>query len=166
MFMGTLVFSWFSDRYGRRAMFTLSLLWYSLATLIMAFMHTAAMIDLWRFICGLGIGVQLVTISSYITEITPRAARGQYSACSQVISYCSVPCVAAISLLAIPHSWFGVAGWRYVAFAGGAGALVVWFLRARLPESPRWLAAHGRHSAALRVVAEMESQALDEAGQL
>jgi len=158
MFLGTLVFSWFSDRYGRRAMFPFSLLWYSLATLVMAFMNTAAMIDLWRFICGLGIGVQLVTISSYITEITPRAARGQYIAWSQVISYCSVPCVAAISLLAIPHSWFGVAGWRYVAFAGGAGALVVWFLRARLPESPRWLAAHGHDARAAAVVKEMEQQ--------
>lgn len=85
MFLGTMVFSWFSDRYGRRAMFTFSLLWYSLATLVMAFMHSAAAIDLWRFICGLGIGVQLVTISSYITEITPRAARGEYIALSQVI---------------------------------------------------------------------------------
>src|SRR5437588_2261826 len=156
MFMGTLVFSWFSDRYGRRAMFTLSLLWYSLATLIMAFMHTAAMIDLWRFICGLGIGVQLVTISSYITEITPKTARGQYIALSQVISYCAVPCVAAISLLAIPHSWFGVAGWRYPAIAGGAGALVVWFLRARLPESPGWLATHGHVVAAAAVAADRD----------
>lgn len=164
MFLGTLVFSWFSDRYGRRAMFTLSLLWYSLATLIMAFMHTAIMINLWRFICGLGIGVQLVTISSYITEITPRNSRGQYIALSQVISYCAVPCVAAISLLAIPHSWFGIAGWRYVALAGGAGSLMVWFLRARLPESPRWLAAHGRYVDALNVISKMESEAIRETG--
>src|SRR5437763_11488255 len=45
MFLGTLVFSWFSDRYGRRAMFSFSLLWYSVATLVMAFMQSAVAID-------------------------------------------------------------------------------------------------------------------------
>jgi len=108
--------------------------------------------------------VQLVTISSYITEITPKTSRGEYIALSQVISYCAVPCVAAISLLAIPHSWFGIAGLRYVALAGGAGALVVWFLRARLPESPRWLAAHGRYADALNLISKMESEAIRETG--
>lgn len=164
MFLGTLVFSWFSDRYGRRAMFTFSLLWYSAATLVMAFMSSPAAIDLWRFVCGLGIGVQLVTISSYITEITPRIARGQYIALSQVISYCAVPCVAAVSLLTIPHNWLGLAGWRYVAIIGAGGALFAWALRARLPESPRWLEAHGRSAEAEAVVNEMEKQITAESG--
>lgn len=156
MFVGTLLFSWISDRYGRRATFTFSLIWYSVATMVMAFMNSPATIDLWRFICGIGIGVQLVTISSYITEITPKGFRGRYIALSQVISYCAVPAVAAISLLTIPHKIFGLDGWRYVAIIGAGGALFAWFLRARLPESPRWLEAHGHHERAGRLVQEME----------
>jgi putative MFS transporter len=164
MFLGTLVFSWFSDRYGRRAMFSFSLLWYSVATLVMAFMQSAVAIDFWRFVCGLGIGVQLVTIASYITEITPKSSRGTYIAFSQLISFCSVPCVAAISLLAIPHTFLGLAGWRYVAVAGSLGAPCVWFLRKRLPESPRWLEAHGRSKEAAAITCEIERQVSLEIG--
>lgn len=167
MFVGTLLFSWFSDRYGRRATFTASLLWYSAATLVMAFMSSAAMIDLWRFICGLGIGVQLVTISSYITEITPKGWRGRYIAWSQFISFFGVPVVAAVSLLAIPHKILGLAGWRYVAVFGAGGALLAWFLRARLPESPRWLEAHGHQDLAERAASDMEQRvSLETGGQL
>lgn len=158
MFVGTLLFSWFSDRYGRRATFTFSLIWYSVATLVMAFMSSPAAIDVWRLICGIGIGVQLVTISSYITEITPRNWRGYYIALSQFISFCAVPIVAAISLLAIPRSIFGLAGWRYVAIVGAGGALLAWFLRAGLPESPRWLEAHGHGEAAESALREMEQK--------
>ncbi|HEY8309744.1 MAG TPA: MFS transporter, partial [Gemmatimonadaceae bacterium] len=41
LFVGTIVFSWLSDRFGRRAIFTFSLLWYSACTFIMAFQSTA-----------------------------------------------------------------------------------------------------------------------------
>jgi putative MFS transporter len=167
MFVGTLLFSWFSDRFGRRATFTISLIWYSAATLVMAFMSTPAAIDLWRFICGLGIGVQLVTISSYITEITPRSSRGRYIAWSQFISFCAVPAAAALSKLAIPHKILGLDGWRYVAMFGAGGALLAWFLRARLPESPRWLEAHGHRESAEAATREMERRVMAEVeGQL
>jgi MFS transporter, putative metabolite:H+ symporter len=162
MFVGTLLFSWFSDRYGRRATFTFSLIWYSVATLVMAFMSSPEAIDAWRLICGIGIGVQLVTISSYITEITPQNWRGRYIAFSQSISFCGVPVVAAISLLAIPHTIFGLAGWRYVAMFGAGGALLAWFLRAGLPESPRWLEAHGHRDMAEDVLREMEQNVASE----
>jgi putative MFS transporter len=162
MFVGTLLFSWFSDRYGRRATFTVSLIWYSVATLVMAFMSSPAAIDAWRLICGIGIGVQLVTISSYITEMTPRHWRGRYIAFSQFISFCGVPVVAAISLLAIPRTIFGLAGWRYVAIFGSGGALLAWFLRAGLPESPRWLDAHGHREAAEHALSEMEQSIASE----
>jgi putative MFS transporter len=164
MFLGTLLFSWFSDRYGRRAIFTLSLIWYSVATLLMALMSSAAAIDAWRLVCGLGIGVQLVTISSYITEITPKSSRGGYIALSQLISFCAVPTVAAISLLTIPYKVAGLDGWRFVALLGGGGALCAWSLRARLPESPRWLEAHGRREAAETAIREIEGRVILETG--
>ncbi len=164
MFLGTLLFSWFSDRFGRRATFTFSLLWYSAATLVMAFMSSPAALDLWRFICGLGIGVQLVTISSYITEITPKGSRGRYIALSQFISFCSVPVVAALSLLAIPHKILHLDGWRYVAMVGSGGTLFAWFLRARLPESPRWFEAHGHKESAEKTISEMEHRIASEFG--
>ena len=58
LFIGTLVFSWLSDRFGRRSIFTFALLWYSVGAFIMAFQDTAAGIDLWRLIASIGLGVE------------------------------------------------------------------------------------------------------------
>ncbi len=144
MFFGTLVFSWISDRFGRRATFTYSLVWYSAATLVMAFMHSAAAVDLWRFIAGLGIGVQLVTIDTYISEIAPKDERGYWIAFSQFIGYLAIPIAALLAYLLVPHHFVGLDGWRFVAMVGAAGGAFVWFFRRGLPESERWQLAHAR----------------------
>jgi putative MFS transporter len=138
MFVGTLVFSWVSDRFGRKATFTYSLVWYSAATLVMAFMRSPQAIDLWRFLAGLGIGVQLVTIDTYISEIAPKDERGKWIAFSQFIGYLAIPAAALLAYLLVPHAFAGLAGWRYVAMAGSLGGVLVWFFRRNLPESPRW----------------------------
>lgn len=138
MFFGTLVFSWISDRFGRKATFTYSLVWYSAATLVMAFMRTPQAIDLWRFIAGLGIGVQLVTIDTYISEISPKDERGRWIAFSQFIGYLAIPVAALLAYLLVPHAFAGLAGWRYVAMVGALGGVVIWFVRRGLPESQRW----------------------------
>ena len=166
MFLGTLLFSWVSDRFGRRATFTYSLLWYSIATAVMAFMSTPATIDFWRVIAGIGVGVQLITIDSYVTELTPKEVRGRYIAFSQAITFSAVPIVAIASLLLIPHVFFGLAGWRFVVLIGALGAVVIWPLRATLPESPRWLAARGRLDEADAVLSEMERRIEVETGPL
>lgn len=145
MFFGTLVFSWISDRFGRKTTFTYSLLWYSAATLVMAFMHSAASIDAWRFVAGLGIGVQLVTIDTYISEIAPAQERGYWIAFSQFIGYLAIPVAALLAFVLVPHTFAGLAGWRFVAMVGALGGVVIWFMRAGLPESPRWQAARERN---------------------
>src|SRR5260370_23199022 len=48
LFVGTLIFSPVADRFGRRAIFSFSLLWYSVCTFVMALQSTAAAINLWR----------------------------------------------------------------------------------------------------------------------
>ncbi|HEY6439819.1 MAG TPA: MFS transporter, partial [Acetobacteraceae bacterium] len=97
LFVGTIAFSYFADRFGRRAIFTFSLVWYSIATLILAFQHTADMVNLWRFIGGIGIGVELVTIDTYISELVPKRVRGKAFAFQQAIGFCAVPLVALLA---------------------------------------------------------------------
>src|ERR1700749_2332057 len=54
MWLGSVCFGFVADRMGRRTIFTLSLVWDSVATAVMAFQHSAAGIDLWRFIAAIG----------------------------------------------------------------------------------------------------------------
>lgn len=164
MFVGTIFFSWMSDRFGRRTTFTVSLLWYSAATLAMAFQQSAPAIDAWRFLAGIGVGVQLVTIDTYVSEITPKESRGRYIALSQFVTYTAVPVVALLSYVLVPHTIAGLAGWRWVVIGGAVGALFIYFIRRGLPESPRWLELHGRVDEARRIVDEIEARVQRETG--
>jgi len=145
MFAGTLLFGWVSDRYGRRASFAWSLVFYSAMTLGMSLAQSAIAIDLWRFFAGVGIGVQIITIDAYVTEIAPAADRGRYIALSQALTFTAVPVVAYLSTKLVPLQFDGFAGWRVVAAIGALGALLAWTLQRGLPESQRWEA--GRHEA-------------------
>jgi putative MFS transporter len=156
MFAGTIVFGWVSDRFGRRAVFMWSLAWYSAFTIAMAFATTALGIDLLRLIAGLGIGVQLITIDAYVSELTPPHARGRAIAFSQAITFSAVPVVAFVAKYLVPITWLGLDGWRLVAIIGGVGAIVIWPIARGLPESPRWLAAHGRFPSALWELVRVE----------
>ena len=158
MFAGTLIFSRISDRFGRKTTFTWSLVFYSLMTLAMSLSPNALAIDGFRFLAGLGIGVQIVTIDAYISEIAPSRARGRFIALSQAIGYTAVPIVAFAAYLLVPHTFAGLDGWRWVALAGGAGAILVWPIQAGLAESPRWLASRGHVTAAYSALAIIERQ--------
>jgi putative MFS transporter len=158
LFIGTFVFGFVADKYGRRTIFTYSMLWYSAATLVMAFAQTGFSVCLWRLIAGIGIGVELVTIDTYIAELVPRSIRGRAFAFNQFVVFAVVPVVALLSYVLVPMAPLGQDGWRWVVAIGSLGALVVWFLRRALPESPRWLINHGRLAEAEAVTAAIEAK--------
>jgi putative MFS transporter len=165
LFIGTIGCGFLADRFGRRAIFTYSLLWYTAANLIMAFQDTATGLNFWRFLSGIGIGVELVTIGTYISELVPKHIRGRAFACEQAVGFMAVPLVAFLSYLLVPNKPFGFDGWRWVVLIGAHGALFVWFIRRALPESPRWLAQKGRLEEADRVMSMLEAIAEKESGQ-
>jgi MFS transporter, putative metabolite:H+ symporter len=164
LFVGTFVFSHLSDRFGRRSIFTFALLWYSVGAFIMAFQDTPQSIDLWRFIASIGLGVEIVNIDAYVSELVPKSQRGPAFAYNQFIMFTSVPVVAFIAWQLVPLTILGLDGWRWVVIIGSLGAAVIWWIRRGLPESPRWLEQHGRTVEAERLVAEMERQARAETG--
>ena len=157
MFIGTAVFSFVADRFGRRTIFTFSLLWYTAASIMMAFQHDVGGLNLWRFISGIGVGVELVTIDSYLSELVPPNLRGRAFAVNQTIQFCAVPSVALLAWRLVPVSPLGLDGWRWVVLIGAAGAILIWWIRLRIPESPRWLAKHGRIADARRILDALEA---------
>src|ERR1700691_5923195 len=159
MFVGTLLFSWLSDRFGRRSIFTFALLWYSIGAFIMAFQTTPETIDLWRLIASIGLGVELVNIDAYLSELVPKEQRGSAFAFNQFVMYTAVPIVAFLGWQLVPQTILGLDGWRWVVIIGSLGAAVIWWIRRNLPESPRWLDQHGRTAEAERIVEDMERHA-------
>jgi MFS transporter, putative metabolite:H+ symporter len=166
LWFGVVAFGHAADRFGRKSVFTWSLLWYVTATAIMAFQRTGQWINVWRFIAGVGFGVQLVTVDTYIVELVPLALRGRAFSINQFICFSIVPVIALLAWLMVPLTPFGFDGWRWVVLFGSVGAAIVWALRSGIPESPRWLASRGRIDEAERIVSDIERKVAAERGGL
>ena len=157
LFVGTFFLGFLADRFGRRAIFTWALLAYSAASVIMAFQSSSEGVLLWRFLAGIGIGVEIITIDAYITELVPSWMRGRAFAVNQAVMFIAVPIVAFLAWWLVPLSPAGLDGWRWVVLIGAAASMVIWIVRLYLPESPLWLARHGRGAEAMAVVRALEA---------
>src|SRR3982074_3369252 len=159
LFVGTFFLGFLADRFGRRSIFTYALLGYTAATVVMACQTSSGGVLLWRFLAGIGIGVEIITIDAYITELVPSWMRGRAFAVNQAVMFIAVPVVAALSWWLVPLSPYGVDGWRWVVLMGAAASMVIWILRLYVPESPLWLARHGRTEEALKILRTLEAKA-------
>jgi putative MFS transporter len=156
LFIGTAGMSALADRAGRRVVFLYALLGYSLASVLVAMQSTVLGINLFRLLAGAMIGLEMVTVDSYLVEVMPAPIRGRAFALMHAIMFLGTPLVALFAWLLIPIDPFGIAGWRWVVLIGSAGALLVWWLRRGLAESPRWLAQHGREAEAEAQLGQLE----------
>lgn len=164
MFFGTIFFGMGSDRLGRRISFIALLLIYSVFTFAAAFAPSANWLIVLRFFAGLGIGAEIVVIGTYVTEIVPSYARGRYVALTQVAGFSAVPVAAILAWLLVPRH-FLMPGWRWVMVIGAGGALLTWWFRRRLPESPRWLESQGRVVEADAALRSLEKESFSEPDQ-
>jgi putative MFS transporter len=164
LWVGVMLFGQMADRFGRRPVFTWSLVWYVSCTAVMAFQQTGELLNVWRFIAGVGFAVQLVTIDTYISELIPSAERGRAFSVNQFITFCIVPVVALLAWLLVPLSPLGIDGWRWVVLTGSVGAVLVWLLVQGIPESPRWLALQGRIDEADAIMTALEERVVAETG--
>jgi putative MFS transporter len=159
LFVGTFFLGFLADRFGRRAIFTFALLGYTAASIVMACQTTSNGVLLWRFIAGIGIGVEIITIDAYITELVPSWLRGRAFAVNQAVMFTAVPVVAALAWWLVPIAPYGIDGWRWVVLIGAAGSMVIWILRLYVPESPLWLARNGRADEADKILRNLEASA-------
>ncbi|WP_029686493.1 MFS transporter [Tatumella saanichensis] len=156
LFIGASLLAKYADRFGRRLTFMCALAWYGVFSLIMAFQNTAEGVILCRLLVGVGLGVELVTIDTYLSEWMPSHLRSRAFAFSFFIQFLSVPAVALISWWLIPQTLLSLEGWRWVIIAGAICSLIIWTIRRKLPESARWLEQQGRLQEAHQVLSAME----------
>jgi MFS family permease len=117
-----------------------------------------------RGIQGIGGGALFTTAFATIADLFPPRERGKYAGLfGAVFGLASVvgPIVGGSFTDNGSTTIMGmyVAGWRWVFAIGSLGGAIVWALRSRLPESPRWLESVGRHDEGHRIVAAMEAEA-------
>ena len=157
--LGALFFGWLTDRLGRKKLFFVTLSVYLLATAATAFSWDLASFLVFRFITGAGIGGEYAAINSTIQELVPARVRGWTDLVINGSFWvgAAMGALAAIVLLD-PAVIDPEHGWRLAFLIGAALALVVFFMRMWLPESPRWLMTHGRAAEADTVIGGIEAR--------
>jgi MFS transporter, putative metabolite:H+ symporter len=154
MTIGALVAGFVGDQFGRRFTYQVNLAIFGLASLAASLAPDMTTLNWLRFVMGLGLGAEIVVGYSTMTEFVPPRTRGRWLAFMSFLVVCGLPVTALLGYLIIP-TW----GWRPMFVIAGTGALIVWWLRKNLPESPRWLEAKGRQAEAEAIMAAIEKRA-------
>ena len=154
---GALLFGWLTDRLGRKKLFFITLALYLVATAATAFSWDLASFCFFRLLTGAGIGGEYAAINSTIQEFMPARFRGRVDLAINGTFWIGAALGAGASIVLLDPTVFAPdVGWRIAFFIGAALGLGILFLRAFLPESPRWLAIHGRPAEAEAIVEKIE----------
>ena len=148
-----------TDRFGRRKLFVITLLWYAGFTMATGLAPTLGFVYVFRFLAALGVGAEYAIVTAAIAEFAPARVRGRVNAL--VMNFWSAGAILAalLAYLLLDTLALGSAvSWRYMFILGGLIALIVLYFRRRIPESPRWLASRGRHQEAEAIVAGLEQR--------
>src|SRR6266403_3602094 len=153
MTIGAFVTGFLGDRYGRRFTYQFNLMIFGLASLAAAFAPDMQTLNILRFVMGLGLGAEIVVGYSTLTEFVPPKSRGRWLAFMAFLVVSGLPVTTLLGNLIIPSF-----GWRPMFVIAGVGALIVWYLRKALPESPRWLESQGRSAEAEALMQAIEKE--------
>ncbi len=147
-----------SDFIGRRKTFLISIVIFSVSSVITGFTDNFAIFTLFRALTGFGVFCMMVTSQAYIAEMAPCESRGMWQGRVAAVGFCAVPFVALACRMVIPMA---DEAWRFIFYAGGLGVVPFLLGLKYLKESPRWLVAHGRIREAEEVVTYLTGKDID-----
>lgn len=161
--VGSVVIGSLADRFGRFRMLILTILLTAIGSFGDAAAGSLVVLIVFRFVTGMGVGADLNLVSTYVGELAPARLRGRISVLTFLLGIMGQAVTPLIALALIPglHN-----GWRWLFIIGGIIAVIALIARFELPESPRWLALHGRVDEAETLVTEMEQRARARSGEL
>ena len=129
MFLGAAVSGRLADRYGRRAIFQITLVVFSIGSLLSAAAPSFELLLAARIVTGLGLGGELPVVATLVSEYAPRASRGRFIVLLESFWAYGTILAGVVALVVLPAY-----GWR-AAFLVGASmpkaltqyALAMWF---------------------------------------
>ncbi len=164
---GALIFGWLTDRLGRKKLFFTTIAVYLTATALTGLAWDGLTFFLFRFLTGAGIGGEYAAINSTIQELIPARFRGRLDLMINGSFWVGAALGALVAVILLnPALIDPELGWRFAFLTGAALGLVVFAMRMWIPESPRWLAIHGREAEGEAVVAGIEKRFVDAGARL
>lgn len=155
MAIGAILAGSIADRIGRKRVFAMTLVMYSIATGLCGLSWNYSSLLIFRFFVGFGLGGQLPVAVTLVSEFSPVKHRGKFLVLLESFWAFGWLFAALISYLIIPRY-----GWPIAFFMGALPALYVFFLWSKIPESPRYLESKGRVNEAEAICERIARQAL------
>lgn len=163
--IGSLIFGYLTDLWGRKKLFTATLGLYLVAAFLTAFSWDFWSFAFFRFLTGAGVGGEYSAINSAIDELIPARHRGWVDLAINGTFWIGFAAGSLATLVLLDPRYFPVnVGWRLGFGIGATLGLVIIFFRKAVPESPRWLLTRGYRAESERVVAEIERSIESEPG--
>jgi sugar porter (SP) family MFS transporter len=161
-----------SDRFGRRKGLLLSAILFAVSSVLTGWAPTFRWFVAWRMLGGVAIGMASGISPMYIAEVSPARLRGRLVSLNQLTIVVGIllaqlvnwriaqPVPADATAEMIRLSWNGQFAWRWMFTAVAVPSAVFFGCALFVPESPRWLAAHGRKDDARRVLERVEGESI------
>jgi putative MFS transporter len=144
MAVGALFFGLMADRIGRKNVFILTLLLFSVCSGLSAFTTSLTIFAVLRFLIGMGLGGELPVASTLVSESVPTASRGRIVVLLESFWAVGWLVAAVISYFIIPKF-----GWQVAMLISALPALYTIYLRMGLPDSPRYTSLQPKEKASV-----------------
>jgi len=131
--VGAFIFGLLGDKFGRRIPLMIDIIFYSMMELATASAPDFTVFLIFRALFGIGMGGEWGLGASLAMESLPTQARGLFSGILQQGYACGFLLAALVYWIIFP-----IFGWRGLFIVGALPALLVIYVRARVPESPVW----------------------------
>jgi putative MFS transporter len=158
--LGALFFGWLAEKYGRMTGMIWSIGTFAVMSFVCAFAWSYESLLVFRLLQGFGLGGEVPIAAVYISELARTNVRGRFVMLYELIFPVGIVAASLVGLWVVP-----TLGWQYMFFIGAIPAVMVLFLRAVLPESPRWLASAGRLKEADAAMTQIERETEKATGQ-
>jgi putative MFS transporter len=150
--VGSIFFGWFAEKVGRVPCAMASIAIFSVMSLGCAFAWDLPSMAVMRLLQGLGLGGAIPVFATYVNELASAKRRGRFAISYQATFAIGLPITAFLGAWIVPNF-----GWSWMFIVGALPALLVLPFMRILPESPRWLANHGRAAEADRALTRIET---------
>ncbi|MFC8132134.1 MFS transporter [Streptomyces sp. NPDC057302] len=153
MLIGALLSGRLADRIGRVKVIALCIALSSVANLALSVSTSPDAFMALRFVQGLAIGGEVPVAATFIAEITRSHQRGRFVLLYELVFPAGLTVGALVAAWVVP-----ILGWRWMYVLAAVPGLLCILVQRKVPESPRWLADHGKAQEAAEVMSGIEAE--------
>jgi putative MFS transporter len=155
MVLGAAMSGMLADRFGRKSVFQVSMIIWGISSYLCSTAPDVTTLGMYRFLLGVGMGMEFPVAQTLMSEFIPAKARGKYVALMDGFWPLGFICAGLVSYFVLSSY-----NWRTVFAVLAVPALFLLVVRRFIPESPRWLEHAGRHEEAKAVLHQFESKVM------